>query len=219
VFTGIIEEKGRVSDVLREGGGVRLIVEAPSSASELRVNDSVSLNGACQTVIAKTARTFTVQAVEETLSKTTLGEFVPGTEINLELPLRLNERLGGHLVLGHVDCVGTVAGIEEKESSHLIRIAFPAPFAKYVIPVGSIAVDGISLTVASTTGNEFTVSIIPHTLSKTTLTGARTGMRVNLEFDVIGKYVERLIAGEKAQEGGPASSITADKLRAWGYKI
>ena len=218
MFTGIIEEKGRVTGAVREGGGVRLTVEAPSSASELHVNDSVPLNGACQTVIAKSGRTFTVQAVEETLSKTTLGEFAPGTEINLELPLRLNERLGGHLVLGHVDCVGTVAGVEEKESSHLIRIAFPAPFAKYVIPVGSIAVDGISLTVAATEGNEFTVSIIPHTLSTTTLAGARAGMRVNLEFDVIGKYIERLVAGERSQDAAPAS-ITAEKLRAWGYKI
>ncbi|HTY60435.1 MAG TPA: riboflavin synthase, partial [Bacteroidota bacterium] len=106
MFTGIIEETGRVAGVIKQGGGIKLTVEAPQAAAELRVNDSVSLNGACQTVIAKSTRTFTVQAVEETLSKTTLGEFVSGTEINLELPVRLNERLGGHIVLGHIDCVG-----------------------------------------------------------------------------------------------------------------
>jgi riboflavin synthase len=215
VFTGIIGEIGRVGGVIREGGGIRLTVEAPSSAAELHVNDSVSVNGACQTVVERSSRTFTVQAVEETLSKTTLGEFAPGREVNLELPVRLNDRLGGHLVLGHVDCVGTVAGVEMKESSHMIRISFPAPFARYVIPVGSIAVDGISLTVASAGGNEFTVAIIPHTLSKTTLSYARKGMQVNLEFDVIGKYVERLLNAGKDSPG----SLTAEKLREWGYNI
>jgi len=217
VFTGIIGEIGRVAGVIRDGGGVRLTVEARSSAPELRINDSVSVNGACQTVVAKSARTFTVQAVEETLSKTTLGEFDPGTEVNLELPVRLNERLGGHLVLGHIDCVGTVAGVEVKGSSHVVRISFPAPFAKYVIRVGSIAVDGISLTVASVGENECTVALIPHTLSKTTLSRARKGMRVNLEFDVIGKYVERLVSAEK--NAVPPPPLTAEKLREWGYNI
>lgn len=217
MFTGIIGEKGRVTGVISEGGGVRLTVEAPNSASELRVDDSVSLNGVCQTVIARSARTFTVQAVEETLSKTTVGEFVPGTEVNLELPVRLSERLGGHLVLGHVDCVGIISGIEVKESSHSVRVSFPPGFEKYVIPVGSIAVDGISLTVASVAGNEFEVSLIPHTLSKTTLSRARKGMRVNLEFDIIGKYVAKLVSTEKT---GPSSPpLTAEKLRAWGYNI
>lgn len=217
MFTGIIEEIGRVAGVVREGGGIRLTVEAPSSAAELRVNDSVSLNGACQTVIQRSARTFTVQAVEETLSKTTLGDFVSGTEINLELPVRMNERLGGHLVLGHVDCVGTVAGVEVKENSHVVRISFPASFAKYVIPVGSIAVDGISLTIASAGESEFAVSVIPHTLSRTTLSRAGKGMRVNLEFDVIGKYVERLVTTGKNTPF--PESLTAEKLRSWGYNI
>jgi riboflavin synthase len=217
VFTGIIGEIGRVAGVVREGGGIRLTVEAPSSAADLRVDDSVSVNGACLTVVARTARTFTVQAVEETLSKTTLGEFEPGTDVNLELPVRLNERLGGHLVLGHIDCVGTVAGVEVKESSHIVRISFPAPFAKYLIPVGSIAVDGISLTVASAEGDELAVAVIPHTLNKTTLSRARKGIHVNLEFDVIGKYVERLVSGEK--DALTPGSLTAEKLKGWGYNI
>jgi riboflavin synthase len=217
VFTGIIGEIGSVSGVQRSGGGVLLTVEARAAAAELRVNDSVSLNGACQTVISGSPSAFTVQAVEETLGKTTLGEFVPGSEVNLELPLRLNDRLGGHLVLGHVDCVGTVENVEVKESSRIIRISYPAAFAKYLIPVGSIAVDGISLTVAIAAANEFAVSVIPHTLGKTTLARARKGTRVNLEFDLIGKYVESLQKGEKA---GPApGSITTEKLRSWGYNI
>jgi riboflavin synthase len=217
VFTGIIGEMGRVAGVVREGGGTRLTVEAPASAPEVHVGDSVSVNGACQTVVARTSRTFTVQAVEETLSKTTLGEFVPGNEVNLELPVRLNERLGGHIVLGHVDCVGTVAGVEKKESSHMVRISFPPPFAKYLIPVGSIAVDGISLTVASAGGDEFAVAVIPHTLSKTTLSHARIGMHVNLEFDVIGKYVEKLVSTEKNTPG--PETLTDQRLREWGYNI
>ena len=217
MFTGIIGEIGRVTGVQRSGGGVDLTVEARAAAAELRVNDSVSLNGACQTVIAGSPTAFTVQAVEETLGKTTLGEFVPGTEVNLELPLRLNDRLGGHLVLGHVDCVGTVENVEVKESSRIIRISYPAAFARYVIPVGSIAVDGISLTVATAAANEFAVSVIPHTLGKTTLSRARKGTSVNLEFDLIGKYVESLQGGEK--KGTADGSITPEKLRSWGYNI
>jgi riboflavin synthase len=131
--------------------------------------------------------------------------------------VRLNERLGGHIVLGHVDCVGTITAVEVKESSNIIRITFPAEFGKYVIPVGSIAVDGISLTVASAERNEFAVSVIPHTLSKTTLSRAAKGMRVNLEFDVIGKYVERMVTGEP--KGPVVEPLTAGKLRNWGYNI
>ncbi len=216
MFTGIIGEIGRISGVQRSGGGVLLTVEA-RAAAELRVNDSVSLNGACQTVIAGSRTTFTVQAVEETLGKTTLGDFVPGTELNIELPLRFNDRLGGHLVMGHVDCVGTVENVEVKESSRIIRISYPAAFAKYVIPVGSIAVDGISLTIAYGVTNEFAVSVIPHTLGKTTLSRARKGTRVNLEFDLIGKYVESLQKGQKEETA--SGSITAEKLRTWGYNI
>jgi len=194
-----------------------MTVEALLHRRSCAWNDSISLNGACLTVIAKSTRTFTVQAVEETLSKTTLGEFGAGTEVNLELPVRLNERLGGHLVLGHVDCVGTIAGVEVKESSHLVTITFPAPFAKYVDSCRSIAVDGVSLTVASAGGNEFTVAVIPHTLSKTTLSHARKGMRVNLEFDVIGKYIERLVTvGERRFRPRAAH---CRKVEAWGYNI
>jgi riboflavin synthase len=217
VFTGIIEEVGRVAGLAREGGGVRFTFEAPSSAAELRVNDSVSVSGVCLTVIVRSSRTFTVQAVEETLRKTTLGDLLPGMEVNVELPLKLDGRVGGHLVLGHVDCVGSVEAVEVKESSRLIRISYPGAFARYVIPVGSIAVDGISLTIAAVGKNEFDVSVIPHTLSKTTLSRATKGARVNLEFDVIGKYVERLMAAGKDTKGN--ETLSSEKLRAWGYSI
>lgn len=217
MFTGIIEEIGTVADIRPEGGGVRLTIEAERAAAELNVNDSVSVNGVCQTVIGKSGRRFTMQAVEETLRKTTIGRLGAGSQVNLELPVRLNDRLGGHLVQGHVDCVGTVTSVAPMESSRMITVEYPVPFARYVIPVGSIAIDGISLTVASREGNRLSVAIIPHTLDKTTIGRAVAGMEVNLEFDVIGKYIESLLAGGGA--GNAPSSVTAEKLRAWGYKI
>jgi riboflavin synthase len=215
MFTGIIQEIGEIVSARRVGGGVLLTVSAPASGKELKVNDSVSVNGVCQTVIRGAGSTFVVEAVEETLRKTTLGELLPGSFVNIELPLRLSDRLGGHLVQGHVDCVGTIGTIEKRESSWLITVDFPGDFTKYVIPVGSIAVDGISLTVARTAGSRLTVSIIPHTLEKTTLSRAAVGMKVNLEFDLVGKYIEKIVAGGEK----PSSGLTADRLRSWGYDI
>ena len=217
MFTGIITEVGRVASVTPEGGGRRITVDAPASAPGLRVDDSVALSGVCLTVIARTQTSFTAQAVEETLRKTTLGALTPGAHVNLELPLRLSDRLGGHIVLGHTDCVGRVTNVEPRETSTIIGVEYPPEFARYVIPVGSIAVDGVSLTVAALEANRFSVSIIPHTLAITTLGAAAAGTPVNLEFDLLGKYVERLLAGEKGSS--PASTLTAGKLREWGYKI
>ncbi len=220
MFTGIITDIGKIISAEKIGGGVSLTVQAPASSSELHVGDSVSLNGACQTVVQRTKTRFSVVAVEETLQKTTLGELQPGSTINLELPMRLSDRLGGHVVLGHVDCVGWIAGIEPRETSKVLRIAFPQKFRRYVIPVGSIAVDGISLTIASVEENFFTVSIIPHTLEVTTLATAGVGTKVNLEFDVLGKYVESILrnggSGE-GENGGTGEGVTWDKLNRWGY--
>jgi len=151
MFTGIIQEIGTVSGLAKVGGGIHVSVRAPESARELKVNDSVSVNGVCQTVIQKRGSVFTVEAVEETLSKTTLGSLAVLSKVNLEMPVRLNDRLGGHLVQGHVDCVGTIGSVEKKASSWLITVHFPEEFNRYVIPVGSIAIDGISLTIAATT--------------------------------------------------------------------
>ena len=217
MFTGIISEVGRIAALAPEGRGRRITVQAPASAPELSVDDSVAVSGVCLTVIARSQASFTAQAVEETLSKTTLGTLIPGAGVNLELPLRLSDRLGGHMVLGHTDCVGRVTAVEPRETSTIVRIEHPPEFSRYVVPVGSIAVDGISLTIAASAGNSFSVSVIPHTLAHTTLGSVRTGSAVNLEFDLLGKYVERLMAGDK--EGPPASTITAERLREWGYRI
>jgi riboflavin synthase len=216
MFTGIITEIGRVKEIRRIGGGVRLSITAPDAARDVHINDSVSVNGVCQTVIATSGSTFEVEAVEETLRKTTLGRLGADSPVNLELPVRLNDRLGGHLVLGHVDGVGEITKVEKQSNSWLITIAAPAEFARYLVPVGSVAVDGISLTVASLNKNEFMVSIIPHTLEKTTISAAQKGMRVNLEFDIIGKYIERLLTVEGKSE---TSTLNAEKLRQWGYDV
>jgi len=217
MFTGIITEVGRIASAVKLGGGVKLTVEAPESAPELSVGDSVCINGACQTVVERTRARFSVLAVEETLRKTTLGDFKSGSAVNLELSLRLSDRLGGHIVLGHVDGVGRIVSVEVKESSRLLHVQYPKDFRKYVITVGSIAVDGISLTLASLKDDTFMVSIIPHTLEKTSLSEAGVGTRVNLEFDVVGKYVERIVTG--GQDSVLASKITAEKLASWGYDV
>lgn len=217
MFTGIIQEIGSIVAATRKGGGVVLNVRAPASAAEIKVNDSVSLSGVCQTVVSKAVDTFEVEAVEETLKKTTLGTLKEGGKLNVELAMRLSDRVGGHLVQGHVDCVGHVLSIEKKSMSWVVRISYPAEFARYIIPVGSIAVDGVSLTVASLEGSEFALSVIPHTLEKTTLSGAQSGMAVNLEFDLVGKYIERLLThGEKEGNGGK-EGITLEKLAGWGF--
>lgn len=210
MFTGIIQEIGIVTGAAQRAGGVVLAVRAPVCAKELRVDDSVAVNGVCQTVVRCTGEVFEVEAVEETLRKTTLGALGQGARVNLELALRVGDRLGGHLVQGHVDCVGEVVSVEKRAMSWMVRVNFPERFARYLIPVGSVAVDGISLTVASVEGSMFAVSVIPHTLEKTTLVDVAGGRRVNLEFDVIGKYLERLVQGGR---GG----ITPEKLSGWGF--
>jgi riboflavin synthase len=215
MFTGIVQEIGEVVGVKVSGGGIQLTVRAPIAARELGVDDSVCISGVCQTVIAKQGDGFTVEAVEETLKKTTFAEIRSSKRVNIELPVRLSDRLGGHLVQGHVDCVGRVRAVEKKESSWLITVGFPGEFRRYVIPVGSIAIDGVSLTVASIRQDELVVSIIPHTLERTTLSMLSTGAGVNLEFDLLGKFIENLVlsgTGEKKE-----NALTMEKLKEWGY--
>ncbi len=214
MFTGIIKELGRVDAVQRVGGGVHVTIAAPVSTPQLTVNDSVAVNGVCLTVIKKSDQRFTVEAVEETLKKTTISELRPEAAVNLELALTLNERLGGHLVLGHVDGIGVVTAVEKRESSWLFDVEIPAEFCRYVIPVGSIAIDGVSLTVAELRDRHVRVSIIPHTFFNTTFQFLTTGSRVNIEVDIIGKYIERLMMLEQRQP-----DITIEKLKAWGYRV
>ena len=190
MFTGIIEEVGRVASVEELGGGRRLTLAA-TFASELRVDQSVAVNGACQTVVAHDAETFSVVAVEETLAKTNFGGLKADDRVNLERAMRPDGRLDGHFVQGHVDATGEVVGVEKLADSWLVRVRYPERFAPYLIPVGSITLDGISLTVARLEDEALTVAIIPHTWTHTTISDWQPGRAVNLEFDLIGKYVVR----------------------------
>ncbi len=216
MFTGIIEEIGTVRRVRKSGGGMKLEVLAPKSVKELRINDSVAINGVCQTVIAKSTTTFTMEAVEETLKKTTFTALEGGRRVNIELPLRFHDRIGGHMVLGHVDAVGKVIKIQKKKSSWLVTISFPVEFSKYIIPEGSIAVDGVSLTIATHHANELVVSIIPHTMENTIFSEYKPGSGVNLEFDVIGKYIERLTT-KKEHPQKKSNAVTEKELRKMGF--
>ncbi|RMH69877.1 MAG: riboflavin synthase [Bacteroidetes bacterium] len=216
MFTGIIEEVGRVAGVRELGGGRRLTLEA-RLAPELRPDQSIAVNGACQTVVQVKDHTFDVVAVEETLRKTTLGDLAVGDPVNLERALRPDGRLDGHLVLGHVDATGVVSGVEARASSWLFRIRFEASFAPYLIPVGSVTVDGISLTVARLHETEFTVSIIPHTYEHTNVSTWRVGKKVNLEFDMIGKYVLRALATRGLDAPAASAGLTEDWLKAQGF--
>ncbi len=215
MFTGIIQEVGTIQSVQRQGGGIRFRVAAPKYAPELKVNDSVSINGACHTAVWKSNEAFDVESVEETLKKTTLGSLQTGSRVNLELPMRLNERLGGHLVLGHVDTVGRISEIEQRGNSTMYSIEIPHEFSKYIIPVGSLAIDGVSLTIAEIQENVVRVSIIPHTLENTIFPSYNVGTKLNLEFDLIGKYIERMM-GESSNVVRK-SSLTETYLREEGF--
>lgn len=194
MFTGLVEETGRVRKLTRRRGGVTFVIEGRRALPGLRIDHSIAVNGVCLTVVRRTRGAFVVQAVEETLRKTTLGGLVTGSRVNLERPLLPDSRLGGHFVLGHVDGMGRIVSKEVRGSSWHFWISVPAPFRQHLIPVGSIAVDGISLTMAEVKRDAFAVSIIPHTMEVTTVDLWQKGVRVNLEFDVLGKFVEQFLA-------------------------
>jgi riboflavin synthase len=193
VFTGIIEIVGEVVAVEPLGEGRRLSVAAPW-AQELDVGESVSVDGCCLTVVDRGPTTFTVEAVRETLRRTIVGGYERGRSVNLERAARLGDRLGGHLVQGHVDQVGTLSSMERKGENRYITIDLPAPEElRLVASRGSIAVNGISLTVLDVSERAFSVSIIPHTWEATALRGSAAGDRVNVEYDMIARYIQRIM--------------------------
>lgn len=216
MFTGIITEIGTVEKSSSQGGGVRFRISAPRSTPELEISNSVSINGTCHTVVWTKGKSFEVESVEETLKKTALGSLKSGSKVNLELPMKASGRFDGHIVLGHVDAVGSVVKISRRESSTLFTLEIPAMFRKYVVPVGSIAVDGVSLTIAEIDGNCFTVSIIHHTMQQTIFHSYKKGTKVNLEFDIVGKYIERMINAEQDRTV-TGKRLDKKRLRELGY--
>jgi riboflavin synthase len=195
MFTGIVEELGRVARVTPNEGGARLVIEASLVLGDAELGASIAVNGCCLTVVSFDERSFAADAVIETLARTNVGDLAPGDAVNLERPLRLADRLGGHLVQGHVDATGSVRSRDpQPDGSTLVTIDAPAEVMRYVVHKGSITVDGVSLTVARRDPDAFAVALIPHTLSVTTLGNRPPGSRVNLEADLIAKYVEALVA-------------------------
>jgi riboflavin synthase len=193
VFTGLVQGLGTIDAVEQTDDGVRLAIATPLAA-ELADGDSIAVNGVCLTAVAPAAERFTADVMHETLRRSSLGDAVPGAHVNLELPLRAHDRLGGHVVQGHVDGLGTVAAVEPDGFARRIRIAAAPDLLRYVVEKGSIAIDGVSLTVAAVDDESLTVSLIPETLERTSLGAAAPGRTVNLEVDVLAKYVEKLVA-------------------------
>ena len=191
MFTGLVADLGTVADVDATGDGVRLSV-ASRLAEELSVGDSVAVNGVCLTATTVADGAFTADVMHETLRRSSLAEVAAGGRVNLELPLRAQDRLGGHVVQGHVDGLGSVISVEDDGFARVVTIAAPSDLLRYVVEKGSIAVDGVSLTVASVTPDTFSVSLIPETLERTNFGAAIPGTPVNLEVDVLAKYVEKL---------------------------
>jgi riboflavin synthase len=192
VFTGLIADLGSVLAVERDGGGATLRVRTPLAAG-LAPGDSIAVNGVCLSATRVADSQFEAQAIPETLARTTLGALAPGDHVNLELPLRADGRLGGHIVQGHVDGVGTLAGVHEQGHSRVLAIDAPAALLALVVEKGSIAIDGVSLTVSALRPSGFEVSLIPETLARTTLGHTLVGQPVNLEVDIIAKHVQRLM--------------------------
>lgn len=195
MFTGIVQEVGKVVDIKSLNGGGQETKIACSFADTCHIDESISINGACHTVTAFDDETFTVQSVEETLRKTSLGDLEVGTGVNLERSMTMQNGIEGHIVQGHVDTVGKVTHIEKEETGWLMTIEYPEEFLNMIVGRGSIGMEGISMTVARDSGNEFTVAVIPYTWNHTNLKDKKVGDPINLEFDIIGKYVVKYLAG------------------------
>jgi riboflavin synthase len=193
VFTGLVQALGTVERVDPSDDGARLTIATPLAA-ELKAGDSIAVNGVCLTAVDPAGERFAADAMHETLRRSSLGALGAGSIANLELPLRAGDRLGGHVVQGHVDGVGEVREVAQDGFARVLTIALEPGLLRYLVEKGSVAVDGVSLTVAALEDEAFSVSLIPETLARTTLGGAQPGVRVNVEVDVLAKYVERLVA-------------------------
>lgn len=193
MFTGIVENRGKVLRVESRGHGKTLTLALPGNLTDLQLGDSINVNGACLTVVEKGERSIVVDLSSETLEKTTFADVKEGDAVNLERALRLSDRLGGHIVTGHIDGIGTIIGQrKEKEFLHL-KIRVPQSVTKYIVQKGSVAIDGTSLTVNECQGDTIQMTLIPYTLEKTILLDKKIGDRVNVEVDILGKYVEKMV--------------------------
>jgi len=207
MFTGIIEDKGKVLRVESRGQEKRLTVEWPPHLTEVQLGDSINVNGVCLTIVRKQKRAIELDLSQETLQKTALGELQAGNQVNLERALKLTDRLGGHIVTGHIDGIGVIAEKRKERDFLQMEIRIPESVSRYVVQKGSIAIDGISLTVNEFLGAEIRMTLIPYTIEKTTLVDKMVGDRVNVEADILGKYVEKLLDRGNKKPGKVDSSF------------
>jgi len=213
MFTGLIEEVGKVASVTGGNGTLRLAIASSSLLRELKPGDSIAVSGVCLTAVARDDHSFTADLAAETVARTSLSRLQKDALVNLELPMKSGQRLGGHIVQGHVDGVGTLLSLAPVPGGedYLLRLSLPPELAHYVVFKGSIAVEGISLTVAKVERDEIEVAIIPHTFTATNLHSLRAGAPLNIEVDVLAKYAERLLAQK------PDSGVTLERLREEGF--
>lgn len=216
MFTGIVEEIGTVRRIERGAAGARLTIAAKTVLEGTKLGDSIATNGVCLTVVSMTADSFSADVMAETLRRSSLGALQSGSPVNLERAMPANGRFGGHIVSGHIDGTGTVASQKREDNAVWVTVRTPTPLLRYIVEKGSIAIDGISLTVAAVDETSFSVSIIPHTGAQTILLGKKLGETVNLECDMIGKYVEKLLAPYTAEKSA-ASGITMEFLAQNGF--
>lgn len=216
MFTGLIESEGIITRTERVADGMRVEVYAPEFGRDMGIGDSIAVDGSCLTVVQFIRGAFIADVSSETLSRTTLGSLRQGAKVNLERALRLSDRLGGHIVTGHVDDVGTLVMRHPAGNSTIYQFAVARPLMEYIVPKGSVAVDGISLTIAQTRGDGFAAAVVPHTESATTLGAKPTGAKVNIEVDMMAKYVKRFVelyAGMDDDASPPIRRGLGDMLR------
>jgi riboflavin synthase len=211
MFTGIVETKGKIVRVLPGGQGRRLSIEIPSDLTGLQLGDSINVDGACLTVAEIHGQVIDVDVSSETLQKTTFGDLRQGDGVNLERALRLSDRLGGHIVTGHIDATGTIVERREERDFLHLRVRLPRDLSRHVVQKGSIAIDGVSLTINDCREEEIQLTLIPYTLRQTTLIEKKAGDRVNVETDILAKYVERLLGK------GEPGTLSASFLREHGF--
>jgi riboflavin synthase len=201
MFTGIIEEKGKVLRIENRGQEKKLTIELPPDLTEVQLGDSININGVCLTVVKKKDQSIELDLSQETLQKTALRKLREGDQVNLERALKLTGRLGGHIVTGHIDGIGEIVEKKKEMDFHRLRIRIPESMSRYVVQKGSIAIDGISLTVNDCQGGEIQLTLIPYTMEKTTLLDKKVGEQVNVETDILGKYVDKLVSQQDKKIG------------------
>ncbi len=214
MFTGLIEETGYVKSLVKNTNGATLVITCKLILGDIKIGDSICVNGVCETVTNIFSDGFEVRISDETLGVTNLGNLKNGDILNLERALTLNSRLGGHIVSGHIDCVGKLTNIEKLSDFYNLTFEIPENYSKYIVYKGSVAISGISLTIAKTTDNIFKVAIIPHTYQNTNLKNTKIGDFVNIETDILGKYVEKMLSANDNKE---ENTISIDFLKENGF--